>query len=136
MCQDKGALPHSFGIVIHAEAGGVELRDVVGRVVHDPIFLRCVSISTVLNCVNSEWRHCIQMCVLLINCPPPPRDSNPPSSLTFLYKTGCRPFWDAVACWPQAAVGETVQRSCPDFFSFFRNNTGEASRRGKRRFSR
>uniref|UniRef100_G3PDA1 Growth hormone-releasing hormone receptor n=1 Tax=Gasterosteus aculeatus aculeatus TaxID=481459 RepID=G3PDA1_GASAC len=41
---------------------------------------------------------------------------------------GCRPFWDAVACWPQAAVGETVQRSCPDFFSFFRNNTGSVSR--------
>lgn len=77
MCQDKGALPHSFGIVIHAEAGGVELRDVVGRVVHDPIFLRCVSISTVLNCVNSEWRHCIQMCVLLINCPPPPKRLKP-----------------------------------------------------------
>ncbi|KAF3834877.1 hypothetical protein F7725_027435 [Dissostichus mawsoni] len=41
---------------------------------------------------------------------------------------GCQPFWDAVACWPHAAVGETVERRCPAVFSLFRNNTGSVSR--------
>uniref|UniRef100_A0A3Q3EID6 Growth hormone-releasing hormone receptor n=1 Tax=Kryptolebias marmoratus TaxID=37003 RepID=A0A3Q3EID6_KRYMA len=41
---------------------------------------------------------------------------------------GCWPFWDAVACWPQAVTGETVQRGCPAVFSLFRNNTGSVSR--------
>uniref|UniRef100_A0A1A8RW00 Growth hormone-releasing hormone receptor n=1 Tax=Nothobranchius rachovii TaxID=451742 RepID=A0A1A8RW00_9TELE len=41
---------------------------------------------------------------------------------------GCQPFWDAVACWPQAVTGETVQRGCPAVFSLFRNNTGSVSR--------
>ncbi|XP_010770726.1 vasoactive intestinal polypeptide receptor 2-like [Notothenia coriiceps] len=40
---------------------------------------------------------------------------------------GCQPFWDAVACWPHAAVGETVERGCPAVFSLFRNNTGYAT---------
>ncbi|TDH08481.1 hypothetical protein EPR50_G00097960 [Perca flavescens] len=43
---------------------------------------------------------------------------------------GCRPFWDAVACWPHAEVGETVQRACPAIFSLFRNNTGEYGSHG------
>uniref|UniRef100_A0A8C2ZDA6 Growth hormone-releasing hormone receptor n=1 Tax=Cyclopterus lumpus TaxID=8103 RepID=A0A8C2ZDA6_CYCLU len=41
---------------------------------------------------------------------------------------GCRPFWDAVTCWPHAAVGESVQRACPAVFSLFKNNTGSVSR--------
>ncbi|XP_054459424.1 growth hormone releasing hormone receptor, like [Anoplopoma fimbria] len=41
---------------------------------------------------------------------------------------GCGPFWEAVACWPHAAVGETVQRGCPAVFSLFKNNTGSVSR--------
>uniref|UniRef100_A0A3Q4A924 Growth hormone-releasing hormone receptor n=1 Tax=Mola mola TaxID=94237 RepID=A0A3Q4A924_MOLML len=41
---------------------------------------------------------------------------------------GCRPFWDAVVCWPQAAVGESVQRACPAIFSLFKNKTGSVSR--------
>ncbi|XP_078802439.1 growth hormone releasing hormone receptor, like isoform X4 [Oryzias latipes] len=41
---------------------------------------------------------------------------------------GCWPFWDAVACWPRAVAGETVQRACPAVFSLFKNNTGSVSR--------
>ncbi|XP_047230146.1 growth hormone releasing hormone receptor, like isoform X3 [Girardinichthys multiradiatus] len=41
---------------------------------------------------------------------------------------GCRPLWDEVVCWPQAATGETVQRGCPAVFSLFINNTGSVSR--------
>uniref|UniRef100_A0A674MNH7 Growth hormone releasing hormone receptor n=1 Tax=Takifugu rubripes TaxID=31033 RepID=A0A674MNH7_TAKRU len=41
---------------------------------------------------------------------------------------GCRPFWEAVVCWPPADVGETVHRPCPAFFSPFRNSTGSVSR--------
>ncbi|KAI4829147.1 hypothetical protein KUCAC02_023208 [Chaenocephalus aceratus] len=52
-------------------------------------------------------------------------------TLTYLLltmKKGCQPFWDAVVCWPHAAVGETVERGCPAVFSLFRNNTGSVSR--------
>uniref|UniRef100_A0A3B5A605 Growth hormone-releasing hormone receptor n=1 Tax=Stegastes partitus TaxID=144197 RepID=A0A3B5A605_9TELE len=42
--------------------------------------------------------------------------------------TGCRPFWDAVSCWPHAFTGETVHRACPAVFSLFRNSTGSVSR--------
>uniref|UniRef100_A0A8D3CU85 Growth hormone releasing hormone receptor n=1 Tax=Scophthalmus maximus TaxID=52904 RepID=A0A8D3CU85_SCOMX len=38
---------------------------------------------------------------------------------------GCRPFWDAVVCWPHAGIGDTVHRGCPAVLSLFRNNTGE-----------
>ncbi|XP_024134169.1 growth hormone releasing hormone receptor, like isoform X1 [Oryzias melastigma] len=41
---------------------------------------------------------------------------------------GCWPFWDAVACWPRAVAGETVQRACPAVFSLFKNSTGSVSR--------
>ncbi|CAJ1060413.1 growth hormone releasing hormone receptor%2C like [Xyrichtys novacula] len=41
---------------------------------------------------------------------------------------GCRPFWDAVLCWPHAVVGETVHRACPAVFSLFKNSTGSVSR--------
>uniref|UniRef100_A0A672I4B4 Growth hormone-releasing hormone receptor n=1 Tax=Salarias fasciatus TaxID=181472 RepID=A0A672I4B4_SALFA len=41
---------------------------------------------------------------------------------------GCYPIWDAVACWPHAAVGETVHRACPSVFSLFKNDTGSVSR--------
>uniref|UniRef100_A0A8C2HXE8 Growth hormone releasing hormone receptor n=1 Tax=Cyprinus carpio TaxID=7962 RepID=A0A8C2HXE8_CYPCA len=37
---------------------------------------------------------------------------------------GCLPVWDAVVCWPRAAVGETVHLLCPAVFSLFKNNTG------------
>uniref|UniRef100_A0A3P8UF89 Growth hormone-releasing hormone receptor n=1 Tax=Amphiprion percula TaxID=161767 RepID=A0A3P8UF89_AMPPE len=37
--------------------------------------------------------------------------------------TGCRPFWDAVTCWPHAVTGETVHRACPAVFSLFKNST-------------
>uniref|UniRef100_A0A8C2HX82 Growth hormone releasing hormone receptor n=1 Tax=Cyprinus carpio TaxID=7962 RepID=A0A8C2HX82_CYPCA len=38
--------------------------------------------------------------------------------------SGCLPVWDAVVCWPRAAVGETVHLLCPAVFSLFKNNTG------------
>uniref|UniRef100_A0A3Q3E8Z9 Growth hormone releasing hormone receptor n=1 Tax=Hippocampus comes TaxID=109280 RepID=A0A3Q3E8Z9_HIPCM len=41
---------------------------------------------------------------------------------------GCRAFWDAVVCWPHAAVGETVHNACPAVFSLFGNNTGQVRR--------
>ncbi|TMS19921.1 Signal peptide, CUB and EGF-like domain-containing protein 1 [Larimichthys crocea] len=41
---------------------------------------------------------------------------------------GCRPFWDAVVCWPHALIGEIVHRACPAVFSLFKNNTGSVSR--------
>ncbi|XP_061895548.1 growth hormone releasing hormone receptor, like [Entelurus aequoreus] len=41
---------------------------------------------------------------------------------------GCGAFWDAVVCWPPAAVGENVHRACPAVFSLFRNSTGLVSR--------
>nr|XP_020462650.1 growth hormone-releasing hormone receptor-like [Monopterus albus] len=41
---------------------------------------------------------------------------------------GCQPFWDAVTCWPPAAVGETVHKACPAVFSLFKNSTGSVSR--------
>ncbi|KAF7659688.1 hypothetical protein LDENG_00294530 [Lucifuga dentata] len=50
------------------------------------------------------------------------------STLHKYWKHGCPPFWDAVICWPNAVVGETVQRSCPAVFSLFQNNTGSVSR--------
>ncbi|XP_016426983.1 growth hormone-releasing hormone receptor-like [Sinocyclocheilus rhinocerous] len=37
--------------------------------------------------------------------------------------SGCLPVWDAVVCWPRAAVGETVHLHCPAVFSLFKNNT-------------
>lgn len=37
---------------------------------------------------------------------------------------GCLQVWDAVVCWPRAAVGETVHLLCPAVFSLFKNNTG------------
>ncbi|XP_026054856.1 growth hormone-releasing hormone receptor [Carassius auratus] len=42
--------------------------------------------------------------------------------------SGCLPVWDAVVCWPRAAVGETVHLLCPAVFSLFKNNTGIVSR--------
>ncbi|XP_015225830.1 PREDICTED: growth hormone-releasing hormone receptor-like [Cyprinodon variegatus] len=41
---------------------------------------------------------------------------------------GCRPLWDEIFCWPQAATGETLQRDCPAIFSFSSNKTGSVSR--------
>lgn len=45
----------------------------------------------------------------------------------FCPSEGCRPFWEAVVCWPRADVGETVHRPCPAFFSPFKNSTGDPS---------
>ncbi|XP_063058106.1 growth hormone releasing hormone receptor, like [Engraulis encrasicolus] len=42
--------------------------------------------------------------------------------------TGCLPEWDILVCWQAAAVGETVQVSCPSVFSYFSNRTGTVSR--------
>uniref|UniRef100_A0AAY4CBB7 Growth hormone-releasing hormone receptor n=1 Tax=Denticeps clupeoides TaxID=299321 RepID=A0AAY4CBB7_9TELE len=41
---------------------------------------------------------------------------------------GCVSMWDAVLCWPPAAVGETVYMPCPAVFSIFRNTSGVVSR--------
>uniref|UniRef100_A0A673IU98 Growth hormone-releasing hormone receptor-like n=1 Tax=Sinocyclocheilus rhinocerous TaxID=307959 RepID=A0A673IU98_9TELE len=41
--------------------------------------------------------------------------------------SGCLPVWDAVVCWPRAAVGETVHLHCPAVFSLFKNNTGSTA---------
>ncbi|MBN3307437.1 GHRHR protein, partial [Amia calva] len=41
---------------------------------------------------------------------------------------GCEQSWDAVLCWPSAAVGETVNISCPSVFSLFMKNLGTVSR--------
>ncbi|XP_069378261.1 growth hormone releasing hormone receptor, like [Paralichthys olivaceus] len=62
--------------------------------------------------LEREERHCLQYIATQAN----------------RSQEGCRPFWDAVVCWPHAVIGDTVHRGCPAVFSLFRNNTGSVSR--------
>nr|XP_014345885.1 PREDICTED: pituitary adenylate cyclase-activating polypeptide type I receptor-like [Latimeria chalumnae] len=37
---------------------------------------------------------------------------------------GCPSEWDGLRCWPRAAHGETVNITCPEFFSYFTKKKG------------
>ncbi|XP_034149560.1 growth hormone releasing hormone receptor, like [Esox lucius] len=63
--------------------------------------------------LEREERHCLQYIT---------EHDNNHSTL------GCLPFWDSLACWPYAVVGETVRTECPDVFSILGNKTGSVSR--------